>query len=95
MKNKQLYTTDETIGFITNTNNKLTTGKVYPDSIAIDEFKVALFPEKKVIKKSQPTLQQVIASAESRLKVFIESETNWQLHQMKLDNIKRNKHERR
>ena len=63
----------------------VTQSKVYPDNIAIDELRKVLFPEKKVIPEKPKTIDQMVASALSRLHVSIEAEASWAILQLKKD----------
>ena len=63
----------------------VTQSVIHPDKIAIDELKKVLFPEKKVILEKPKTIDQMVASALSRLHVSIEAEANWAILQLKKD----------
>jgi hypothetical protein len=74
---------------ISSITGSITQGKVFPDRIALDELRLALFPEKKVVKEKPPTIDQMVAIAQSKLRVFIESETIWQKKQLIIANRER------
>lgn len=66
-------------------SNTISASRIYPDRIAIEELRKVLFPEKKVILEKPKTIDQMVASALSRLHVSIEAEANWASLQIKKD----------
>lgn len=80
------------------TNNDFTTGtvttaKVYADRIDEKSLRKLLFPEKKVILEQPPTIDQMVASALSRLHVSINAEVVWAKLQISKDfNTKKIEH---
>lgn len=75
MKNDYIFSTTITNGG--SLTGCITQARVYPDNIAIDELRAVLFPEKKVIPEKPKTIDQMVASALSRLHVSIKAEADW------------------
>jgi hypothetical protein len=66
-------------------SNTISASRIYPDRIAIEELRKVLFPEKKVIPEKPKTIDQMVASALSRLHVSINAEADWASLQIKKD----------
>ena len=87
IKKQTIINSNATINSISASNGVLSgLSQIHPYNINVPALKIALFPDKKVIEAKLQTIEQMIASAESRLKVFIDSETTWQIENFKKDN---------
>ena len=82
MNSKDLYSTY--VNNITGSNGTISAGLVKADRLDLSDLRLSLFPQPKVIKEPPPTIDQMVASALSRLKVFIEAECNWASNRIKV-----------
>lgn len=89
MLNEYIISTDKLIklsgstGITLNGCGGITTAKVKVENIDVEGLKKVLFKEPKVVEPRPLTIDQMVASAKSRLKMFIEAESNWQIYNMK------------